>query len=54
MHDSLKCVALPRCYVLQILMSALLMLITVKPMLTVPTLLVASPVPVTRDTVVME
>ena len=35
-------------------MSVLLMLITVTPMPSVPTLLVASPVPVTRDTLEME
>ena len=38
---------------IKISMSVLLMLITVTLMLPVPTLLVASPVPVTRDTVVM-
>ena len=38
---------------LQILTSALLVLITVTLMLPVPTLLVASPVPVTRDTLEM-
>ena len=46
---------MPKCYILQILMSALLVLITVILMLPVPTLLlVASPVPVTRDTLEME
>jgi hypothetical protein len=41
-------------YFIQILMSVLLVLITVTLMLPVPTLLVASPVPVTRDTLEME
>ena len=40
--------------IFQILMSVLLMLITATLMLPVPTLLVASPVPVTRDTLEME
>jgi hypothetical protein len=38
---------------IQILMSVLLMLVTVTLMLPVPTLLVASPAPVTRDTLEM-